>query len=52
MGLAKVGEKGVGSGQGKLRAARGKGKGGQSPRSFVLRMYIAGGIGVKKLLID
>ena len=34
-----------------VKVARGKGKGGQSHRSFVLRTYIVGGMGVKKLHI-
>ena len=52
MGLAKVVVKGVDSGQGKVRAATGKAKGGNSTRSFVLRSYIVGKTGVKKLHID
>ena len=56
-GLAEVRVKGTGSGHGKVRAALGKGKGGQSkggksPRSFVLRTYIVGGKGVKKLHVN
>ena len=47
-----MGEKGIGSGPGKVRAARGKGGGGKSIRSFVLRTYIVGRMGVKKLHID
>ena len=44
MGLAKVGEKGKSKG--------GKGRDGKSPRSFALRPYIVGRMGVKKLHID
>ena len=38
---------GTGSTHGKLRAARDKGKRGESIRSIVLKSYIVGGMGVK-----
>ena len=44
MGLAKVGLKGVSLGS--------KNKGGKSTRSFVLRTYIVGGVGVRESQID
>ena len=47
-----MGEKSIGSGHGKVRAARDKGKGDKSSRSFVMRTYKVGGMGVKMLHVD
>ena len=46
---------GVGSGEGGIHSEQGRAakvRGGKSPRSFVLRTYIIGGMGVKMLHID
>lgn len=49
--LVEVGDRrGIGSGQSRVRAA--KGWGGKHARSFVLRTYIVGRMAVKKLYID
>ena len=47
-GLVDVGDgRGIGSGQRRVRAA--KGQGGKHARSFVLRTYMVSGMAVKKL---